>query len=114
MADEVIIEGDQPPAPAPVVVTVVTPEGDSGPDESTLAELEELRAFKAKVDEERMAKAEADVAAALVLAEMALEESQEEPEDEIIVPVEEPETHEEPKEDVPPTKSHPWFKKIGE
>ena len=113
MPDEVIIEGDQPPAAAPVVVTVVTPESDSGPDADTLAELEELRTFKAKVEEDRLAEAERVAQEAARTANLALEIALENPvEEEIIEAPEENESHEEPKEDVPPVKSHAWFKEF--
>ena len=104
MTEEIIIEGDEAPAPAPVIVTVITPESDSGSSDADLAELEELRAFKAKVDEERMAEAERVAAEALATAALAAELATMEPE--------EPEVIEEPKPDVAPDKSHPWFKQL--
>lgn len=110
MSDEIIIEGDQAPAPAPVVVTVVTPESNDGSSEADLAELIELRAYKARIEEERLAELEAAAAAALVTAEIAVDLALSEPvEPEVIA---EPEVTLEPKPDVAPTNTHAWFKEF--
>jgi len=114
MADgDIVIEGDETPAAAPVVVTVVTPTPEStGLSDVETAELIELRKFKADAEAERLAKAEGDAAAALALAELSLETPDEIDEEPIVVP--EPDPAKPTEEDVAPDKSHPWFKKIGE
>ena len=107
---DIVIEGDETPAAAPVVVTVVTPTPEStGLSDVETAELIELRKFKADAEAERLAKVEGEAAAAFALANLALEV---EPEEQEVVEPEPEEPAKSTAEDVAPDKSHPWFKPL--
>jgi len=110
MTEEVVIkvEGEQTPAApaAPVVVVVDTPalvENDLS--EADAIELAELRREK----QERL---EADAAAALMTANLALEIASQEEEEEVIVPPVEEESKEEEKPDTPPDRTHAFFREF--
>ena len=107
-----ITESEEVTPPAgPAVVVVTPPPVESGLSEADAIELADLRRER----DERIARetAEATVAAelALAVANAALENSQESEEVEVPAPAVE-EEKEEPKEDTPPNREHPFFKKF--
>lgn len=108
MSEEIVIhvEAELPEvieAPEPVVI--LAPQ--TSPE--VLLELEELRAFKAEQEEQRLADIEADAAAALAIAELIASEPEvvEEP---VFVEEEEPLEDMPPQADSEPDNSHAWFK----
>ena len=108
-----IPEGEEV-APAPVVI-VNTPPTDSGLSDADAIELADLRRERderlARETQEALLAAEAAANTASVALEVALESAEEV--EEVPAPVEE-EVVEEPKEDTPPKRAHPFFKKFGE
>ena len=87
---------------APTVIVVESGESETM-GEAELAELIELREYKAKVEEERLARIESDAATALILSQIAVETPPVEPvEVEPIVVEETP--------DNAPKNDHPFFR----